>query len=137
MIAITEGKLCWESSLDGSTGMSCHSSESECHDHDKLHGLQLSPQRKESITNAQRHQAHLLLQANADFTSELVNARQQILDEMQQAIAAEATGPQLLPSRVLMLSDHVCPRLLSHSFGGISTSILVMQVSHTMQVPCK
>ncbi|KAK9848670.1 hypothetical protein WJX84_010158 [Apatococcus fuscideae] len=66
----------------------------------------LSPAWKHSITNSQRHQAHLILQANGSFTAQLTNARQQILDEMQQAIQGEARGPQLLPSRVLMLSDH-------------------------------
>ena len=75
-----------------------------------LSALQLSPQWKRSITSSQRHQAHLLLQANEAFTTQLANARQQILEEMQQAIQGEVQEPQLLPSRVLMLSDHVCPR---------------------------
>ena len=75
-----------------------------------LSALQLRPEWKRSITSSQRHQAHLLVQANEAFTTELANARQQILEEMQQAIQGEAREPQLLPSRVLMLSDHVCPR---------------------------
>ncbi|KAK9827492.1 hypothetical protein WJX74_005388 [Apatococcus lobatus] len=66
----------------------------------------LSLQWKRSITRSQRHQARLLLQANEAFTTQLANARQQILDEMQQAVQGEADGPKLLPSRVLMLSDH-------------------------------
>ena len=79
--------------------------------------LQLRPQWKQSITSSQRHQAHLLLEANEAFTTELANARQQILEEMQQAIQGEAQEPQLLPSRVLMLSDHVCPRYSAGFYG--------------------
>ena len=73
----------------------------------RLADLQLSNSWKSSITHDQRRAAQALLQAHEAFTSLLDDLRHKILDEMQQAVQAETLGPQLLPGRVLVLSNHV------------------------------
>lgn len=67
--------------------------------------------RRSSVSLAQRRRAQEILIQHEAFTGRLDLMRQAVLQEMRHAVEAEgqAPAPQLLPSHILKLSDHVRP----------------------------
>lgn len=98
--------------------------------------LQLGRMRRSSISLAQRRRAQEILIEHETFTSRLEQTRQAILQDMSNVIEAEAQaqGPLLLPSRIIKLSEHVCPVSFPSSIHQ-NLSILhgIMQQGHEVR----